>query len=65
MAGKRTAILLRCSEEEAKDIREAARIEERTISGFILNAVRSRLEARKRILERGEELPSVKTPTRS
>ncbi len=65
MAVKRTAILLRCSEEEAQDIRDAARSEKRTISGFILNAVHNRLEARKRIRERFEELSSSEAPPNS
>ncbi len=65
MAVKRTAILLRCSEEEAQDIRDAARSEKRTISGFILNAVHNRLEARKRIRERFEEISSSEAPPSS
>ena len=65
MAVKRTAILLRCSEEEAQDIRDAARSEKRTISGFILNAVHNRLEARKRIRERFEELSTSEAPPNS
>ena len=65
MAVKRTAILLRCSEEEAQDIRNAARSEKRTISGFILNAVHNRLEARKRIRERFEELSTSEAPPNS
>lgn len=65
MAVKRTAILLRCSEEEAQDIRDAARSEKRTISGFILNAVHNRLEARKRIRERFEEISSSEAPPNS
>ena len=65
MAVKRTAILLRCSEEEAQDIRDAARSEKRTISGFILIAVHNRLEARKRIRERFEEISSSEAPPNS
>lgn len=65
MAVKRTAILLRCSEEEAQAIRDAARSEKRTISGFILNAVHNRLEARKRIRERFEEISSSEAPPNS
>lgn len=41
----KTAILLRCTEEEGAAIREAAREEKRTISGFILNAILNRPEA--------------------
>lgn len=43
---KKTAILLRCTAEEADMIRHAAAIERRTLSGFILNAVMNRLRAR-------------------
>ena len=33
MTEKRTALLIHCSEEEARQIREAAHLERRTISG--------------------------------
>jgi uncharacterized protein (DUF1778 family) len=49
MAKERTALLVRCSEEEATAIREAARRERRTISGFILNAVLNRIANQQRI----------------
>ena len=49
MAKSRTALLVRCSEQEAEAIREAARRERRTISGFILNAVLNRIANQKRI----------------
>ena len=42
-------MLVRCSEEEAIAIREAARRERRTISGFILNAVLNRIANQKRL----------------
>jgi uncharacterized protein (DUF1778 family) len=35
----RAALLVRCSEEEAVVIREAAKREHRTISGYVLNLV--------------------------
>jgi uncharacterized protein (DUF1778 family) len=57
MAKERTALLVRCSEEEATAIREAARRERRTISGFILNAVLNRIANQQRIdpgWQRGE-----------
>ncbi len=44
-------IFLRCSEEEAQTIRMAARAERRTISGFVLNAVLSRIEAKQKALQ--------------
>lgn len=40
---KKTAILVRCTREEADLIRKAAAVERRTLSGFILNAVIGRL----------------------
>ena len=52
MAKDRTALLVRCSEEEAESIREAAKRERRTISGFILNAVLNRITNQQR-LEQG------------
>jgi len=44
-AENRTAILVRCTEKEAKLIRHAARNEGRTISNFILNLVDRHLAA--------------------
>jgi uncharacterized protein (DUF1778 family) len=56
MQGKRASIYVRCTPEEADKIRQAARAERRTISGYILNAALSRIELRNRmrreILER-------------
>ena len=49
MAEKRTALLVRCTEQEAEMIRAAARRERRTISGFILNAVMNRVSAQTRM----------------
>jgi uncharacterized protein (DUF1778 family) len=49
MAAKRTALLVRCSEEEAEAIRDAARRERRTLSGFILNAVLNRITHQKKM----------------
>jgi uncharacterized protein (DUF1778 family) len=49
MAKPRTALLVRCSEEEAEMIREAAKRERRTISGFILNAVLNRIAHQKKL----------------
>ena len=40
----RTALLIHCSREEAERIRNAAKRERRTISGYVLNAVISRLD---------------------
>lgn len=50
----RTALLIHCSQEEADRIREAARRERRTISGFVLNAVLWRLAVENRVTARRE-----------
>jgi uncharacterized protein (DUF1778 family) len=47
---KRTAILVRCAQEEAEVIRQAAKSERRTISAYILNAVSNRIAARQHLL---------------
>ncbi|HKW66416.1 MAG TPA: DUF1778 domain-containing protein [Terriglobales bacterium] len=39
----RTALLIRCTEEEAKAIREAAKLQRRTLSAFVLRAVMRRV----------------------
>lgn len=49
MPKPRTALLVRCSEDEAELIREGAKRERRTISGFILNAVLNRIAHQKKI----------------
>ncbi len=58
---KKTAILLRCTADEAEMIRRAAAFERRTLSGFILNAVMNRLRARAELakapLRRKDDLP--------
>ena len=46
---KKTAILIRCTSEEAQIIREAAANERRTLSGYILNAVMNRIRIRAQI----------------
>ena len=40
---KRVALLIRCSSQEADQIRRAAKRERRTISGFVMNAVLNRI----------------------
>jgi uncharacterized protein (DUF1778 family) len=53
----RSSLLVRCSGEEAKTIREAAKNERRTLSGYILYAVMSRINnetERERERERDE-----------
>ncbi len=49
---KRSALLLRCTTEEADLIREAAKAEHRTVSGYILNVVMSRIRNRDATLQR-------------
>ena len=44
MATKRAALLIRCSREEAEKIRETAKHQRRTVSGFVLHAVLSRVD---------------------
>jgi hypothetical protein len=41
---ERTALLVRCSVEEAKAIRESARRSGRTLSGYVLHCLRNRLK---------------------
>ena len=40
----RTALLIRCSLEEAQWIRAAARREHRTLSGYVLNCLHGKLK---------------------
>ena len=49
MKDARTALLVRCSEEEAETIREAAKRERRTISGYILHSVLARIANQKKL----------------
>lgn len=44
MNPNRTALLIRCSVEEAEQIRSAARREHRTLSGYVLNCLKSKLQ---------------------
>jgi hypothetical protein len=48
----RTALLIHCSAEEAERIRAAAKRERRTISGYVINAVLSRLEYQSHVEKR-------------
>jgi uncharacterized protein (DUF1778 family) len=52
---KKAALFVRCTDEEAEKIRRTARLERRTVSGFILNAVFSRIAARDRMLTEPEQ----------
>jgi len=48
----RTALLIRCSVEEAERIRAAARAERRTVSGFVLNCVQNKIHIHRAMQER-------------
>ena len=50
--GKRTAVLVRCADEEAEAIRNAAKAERRAISAFILDIVFQHLETYRRVKAR-------------
>ena len=52
MASNRTALLVRCTAQEAEAIRRAAKRERRSISGFVLNAVMNRLASQAAIMDR-------------
>lgn len=43
MTSERTALLIRCSKEEAEKIRAAAKRERRTLSGYVLHVVLNRI----------------------
>ena len=43
MPSGRTALLIRCSQEEAEKIRAAAKRERRTLSGYVLHTVLNRI----------------------
>lgn len=47
----RTALLIHCSREEAETIRHAARVERRTVSGYVVNAVMNRIAMREKMLQ--------------
>jgi uncharacterized protein (DUF1778 family) len=59
---KTGALFVRCSDEEAERIRHAAMSERRTVSGFILNAVLGRIEARDKLLREDNRVESPKAP---
>ena len=48
----RTALLLRCTAEEAALIRQSARREHRTLSGYILNVIMSRIQHQEESIKR-------------
>jgi uncharacterized protein (DUF1778 family) len=52
---KRTALLVRCSVEEAQLIHEAANQEHRTLNRYVLNVVMSRIQNREKLIENIQE----------
>ena len=54
MPTQRTALLIRCSNEEAARIRSEAKKERRTLSGYVINALMNRMESREKALARWE-----------
>ncbi len=48
---KRTALLIRCTVEEAEAVRAAARRQYRTLSGYVMHALNNRLEIEARLRE--------------
>lgn len=51
---KAGTLFLRCTDEEAEEVRRAAKSERRTVSGYILNAVLSRIEAKEKLLREAD-----------
>jgi|SRR5579872_5525638 len=67
---KRTALLIRCSVDEAAQIRNLARNENRTISGYVLNIMERTLRIEDRLAARmlafgGLNLTLLRTPLRA
>lgn len=51
----RTALLIRCTEEEAEAIRETAKQQRRTVSAFVIRAAMNRVLAQRAVtVQRGE-----------
>jgi hypothetical protein len=63
--GKRDALLIRCTAEEAELIRNAAQRERRTISGFILHAVMNRITTQHKCKRSGKTVLTPKCPLKS
>jgi uncharacterized protein (DUF1778 family) len=57
MSPERTALLIRCSKEEAEKIRDAAERERRTLSGYVLNTILRRIS--------NQEKTRLNSPNRS
>lgn len=52
----RTTLLINCSVDEAQQIRAAAKREDRTISAYILRAVKNRLSIDEELAEKHREI---------
>ena len=52
----RTTLLINCSVEEAQEIRAAAKRDDRTISAYILRAVKNRLRIEAELAEKQRAL---------
>lgn len=61
---KKAALFVRCTEDEAEKIRRTAKAERRTVSGFVLNAVFTRIAMRDRLLAEQQAELRAKAPTR-
>ena len=48
-SSNQAVLFIRCTKEEAEKIRRVAKLERRTLSGFILNAVLARIEMREKM----------------
>jgi uncharacterized protein (DUF1778 family) len=61
MRSNNAVLFVRCTPQEAKKIRHAAKLERRTLSGFILNAVLTRIEVREKMHLRApaKKLPEI------
>ena len=57
---KRTALLIRCSMEEAEAIRASARRSGRTLSGHVLHCIRNRLKIEAEIERKEVEFAAIK-----
>jgi uncharacterized protein (DUF1778 family) len=57
MRTKNDALFVRCTEDEANRIRQAANSERRSLSGYILNAVLNRIAAREKLLSEANTPP--------
>lgn len=66
---QRTALLIRCTSEEAELIREAAKAERRTISGYVLHSILQRIAVRnktqKQFRERLDQPPTKPAVTKA